>query len=208
LDWIRGGIEVLEVAPQHGNRVTHCLPHVFDMYLKLLHPVYGGPGDTDRRIRWREIADLAKQPFTPEMHGADFHNLLPGVHLLGPGEGDMGAETLEELIRVLAPTVLDQPCFIYWELIATEDWKEALFTGDLADIPTAANLAGAYFDTPSYLWPADRRWLVCSDFDLTFTLIGADPTIAAQILAADNLETMAVESNTRIDTRAWPTPGP
>ena len=56
--------------------------------------------------------------------------------------------------------------------------------------------------SPTHWWPADRDWLVGTDWDLKFSLVGGSSELIARLLADDELECIAVTPETRIDFRS------
>jgi len=53
--------------------------------------------------------------------------------------------------------------------------------------------------TPTHWFPEDRSWLVCSDYDLTFTLVGGSARLAQELLDHPVLECVSVQPETRVD---------
>ena len=83
--------------------------------------------------------------------------------------------------------------------IATD--KPIQFCGTLEEL--SAFLAhGKYQFTPEYWWPADHSWCVCSDYDLTFTIVAGSNELVSRVLNDATLEALQVTPQTRIDSYA------
>jgi hypothetical protein len=52
--------------------------------------------------------------------------------------------------------------------------------------------------TPEYVWPEDRRWIVCSDYDLASTYVAASREIASQLFANETLEILELSPSDRL----------
>jgi len=73
-----------------------------------------------------------------------------------------------------------------------------LFRGTLEEIdefPTGKR----YRFGPEYWWPLDRSWCVCTDYDLTITVVGGSSQLVAALLSHSILECLEVTPRTRID---------
>jgi hypothetical protein len=83
--------------------------------------------------------------------------------------------------------------------IATD--KPILFRGVLDELPNFI-ARGEYQFTPEYLWPADHSWCVCSDYDLTFTIVAGSTELVSNLLNNATLEALEVTPQTRVDSFA------
>jgi hypothetical protein len=70
-----------------------------------------------------------------------------------------------------------------------------LYIGELLDVPDLL----VNDSPPEYWWPESRSWCVCSDYDLSFTIVGGPQNFIDQILASNVLEAVTVSHHTRID---------
>ena len=85
-------------------------------------------------------------------------------------------------------------------LLATVDWSEnLLFEGALDDVRRFPDDVPGTRCTPTHWFPEDRGWLVCSDYDLTFTLVSGPTTLVQALLDHPVLECVAVQPETRVD---------
>ena len=56
--------------------------------------------------------------------------------------------------------------------------------------------------SPTYWWPESRAWCICTDWDLTSTLVGG-PHELVELLASDSdLECIIVKPTMRVDSDA------
>ena len=159
------------------------------------------------RIRWRELAQVLGVPFGPEICHEWFRVNMETSEcwprfLSGPDDASLSAEELSALLSVLQPFTGNQNCFFRFSeiaFIATD--RPIQFSGTLEEL--CAFLAnGKYQSTPEYWWPADHSWCVCSDYDLTFTIVAGTNELVSGILNDPTLEALQVAPETRIDSYA------
>jgi hypothetical protein len=68
-----------------AERVTSIVPHGFDAYCRILHPVYK-PAEGERLVRWRDVAQWSGIDLRPD---AQFHAVaLPRVAPQAPRPGE------------------------------------------------------------------------------------------------------------------------
>jgi hypothetical protein len=159
------------------------------------------------RVRWRTLAQLFGVPFEPEICHEWFRASMeePGCwprFLFGPDEGNLDAEELSEMISVLRAFADSQDCFFRFAeipFIATD--KPILFRGVLDQLGTLLT-DGKYQFTPEYWWPVDRGWCLCTDYDLTFSVVGGSRELVSALLRNATLEALEVTPKTRIDSYA------
>lgn len=159
------------------------------------------------RIRWETLAQLCGVPFESEICHDWFRARMeePGCwprFLFGPGEGNLNTTELSDMLSVLQALTGSQECFFrFAEMPFITTDKPILFRGVLDELSTfLAN--GKYQFTPEYWWPADHSWCVCSDYDLTFTIVAGSKELASGVLNHATLEALQVTSQTRIDSHA------
>jgi len=56
-----------------------------------------------------------------------------------------------------------------------------------------------YQFSPEYVWPSDRSWCLCSEFDFEFTFVGGTQELISAILASSEFEAFQITPQTRID---------
>jgi len=159
------------------------------------------------RIRWATLAHLLGVPFKSEICHEWFRlSMVEQIcwprFLFGPSEGNLNSDELTELPSVLRAFTGSQDCFFRFAeipFIATD--KPILFRGVLEELPTFL-ADGKYQLTPEYLWPADHSWCVCSDYDLTFTIVAGSKELVSGLLNNATLEALEVNPQTRIDNYA------
>ena len=144
----------------------------------------GGPFPS-MRILWRELAAQYAVDFTPQITDDSFTRVFPGRswprYLAGPDEGTLDEESCRRLVDILTPYAETQRCFFYYDLVATRSLEALLYAGRLDEVLSTRSTA--HTATPGYWWPEDRTWCVCTDWDLTYTIVGGRSDLA---LAIDN----------------------
>lgn len=229
-EWIEQGVkEVISIEHDNwkGNTVGHLLPKKFKRYLKILHPMYKDRFVHDKkvlwkdrsedevvlgeRILWRELADELEIEFKPEINTYAFTNVFDKRwprYLIGPSEGTLDRDYIDEVIGVLKKFKKEK-YFFYYDLMKTTNFKERLYQGNLEDILKIMNTSviGDSFDTgkfsPTYWWSVDREVCICTDYDSDFTVVGFSNDRVFDIFINNKyLECIELYHDTRIDYRA------
>jgi hypothetical protein len=164
----------------------------------------GGEGP---RIRWRELAHLYGVPFQAEICHEWFRASMEEPvcwprFLYGPADGNLNVDELSAILSALRPFAKNQDSFFKFSeipLIATD--KPIQFCGTLDELPTFLT-DGKYQFTPEYWWPADHSWCLCSDYDLTFTIVAGSKELVSGVLNDATLEAIQVYPQTRVDSFA------
>jgi hypothetical protein len=166
------------------------------------------------RIRWKEIANFLGVPFEPQICHAWFRASMNDPtcwprFLCGPVEGNLDQEELSEMVSILRPFTGGQECFIrFAEMPLIGATKPMLFAGALDEVVEFGK-ENNYRFSPEYVWPTDRSWCVCSDFDFTFTFVGGPQELISAILASNEFEAFQIAPQTRIDYHVpMPNPSP
>lgn len=173
------------------------------------------PGRSWRRLRWAEVGKRAGFGFWavsgrwPDLHyipqeqwddpavippasgpriGPTEQSSWP-VALLPPTEGSLDEESLQALIRVLShhtPAAALAHCDFYFGCPPLRDGPR-MFTGHLHEVRSLIDENGF---TPNNLWPADRSWLVYTDYDLCATRVSGSAKLMAALTAADGIDSV------------------
>ena len=77
-----------------------------------------------------------------------------------------------------------------------------MIEGNLDEVERFPNYGLGVRCTPTHWFPEDLSWLVCSDYDLTFSLVGGSEHLVQQLLDHPTLECVRVAPNTRVDWKA------
>jgi hypothetical protein len=169
--------------------------------------VYGGARPDARlvQLRWAELTRRLGMPFVPTLSAASFTRQFPGGswprHLIGPDEGNLVGSERAALVSILrGHTETDRILFRFW-FLATTDWGggDKMFEGTLDEADLFPDKRLGVRCTPTHWFPENRRWLVCSDYDLTFSLVGGSEHMIQQLLDHPALECVRVVPNTRVD---------
>jgi hypothetical protein len=156
------------------------------------------------RIRWKEIAAYLGVPFEPQICHEWFRASMKEPEcwprfLYGPAEGNLDHEELSEIVSILRPFAGQQECFVRFAeipLVGTD--KPLLFTLALDEVVECAKVNNYKF-SPEYIWPSDRSWCLCSDYDCHFSFVGGSQELVSAILNSDTLEAFQLAHDTRID---------
>jgi hypothetical protein len=156
-----------------------------------------------RRIRWRELAERYHLTFHPEIEYNSFTRNFPGKswprYLVGPTEGSLDNDMCDRLAGLLKPFTGTQKCYFHYDLISTRRHEsDLLYEARLEDVIQTYDLDEVY-GSPTHWWPEDRGWVVCTDWDLTFTLIGGPPQLIEILIRDSDLECIQVNLSSRVD---------
>lgn len=189
----------------------------FDAYARVLHPA----SLDERPVRWAAVAAAYGREVGPgtrwhEVIGLDedYHNVsdhgLPGLWDEHPGEGPTPPALAEALIPVLARhTATPERCWFglwhgygRWDFdrvptFTTPEREEVLLAGPLTEAVSPVAL-DEFAELPDLWWPQDRAWCLGGDVDLASTYVGGSRELIAELLAAPELETLAVAAGDRV----------
>jgi hypothetical protein len=165
-------------------------------------------GSRSTRVRWKSVAGALGLSFESGITDEWFRSVIePGCwprFIYGPSDGWLNPEEGSALVRVLSTAENDPGVFIRMAeipLITTE--TPLLYTGSFEDVLGLLRTERSNM-LPEYWWPSDHSWCICSDYDLTFTLVGASTEVCERLLEDDVLECIEVNPTTRVDNFSPP----
>lgn len=156
------------------------------------------PAGHYRRLLWSERArrgdyPLAVNPTVPPCFRWFPDNSWP-LNVSPPPEGSLDEATLTALLDTLAdasPDGIETTCFaFYGNVFAPLEDRASVLTGPLSAIPA---LTREQETSPSNIWPADRSWLVWTDWDLMGTKVHGPRSLVD-----------ALHRHAELETTAWP----
>lgn len=164
-----------------------------------------GPDPSGRRVTWQSLAEGLGLTFHSEINDQSLERGFPDKsfprYLLGPEEGSLDRPMCQTLVHALTPYTKSEACFFYYVAIATPGIEPLLFRGALSDVFESFDLEGVY-GTPTYWWPESRSWCVCTDWDLTFTLVGGSTDLISSLISTPELEAVEVTLESRVDWKS------
>ncbi|WP_328304507.1 hypothetical protein [Actinomycetospora sp. NBC_00405] len=148
-----------------------------------------------RRLRWRELAERLNESLDRPHRAPPSSGWFPirswPASIQTPPEGTLDNVCGPRLIDLVAehttggPTT---PCFAYYNLLTSPiRMQPSVLTGPLHAILDAAHQCGW---TPTNVWPADRSWLITTDYDLWSTRLAGPPELTAALEGDPELETV------------------
>jgi hypothetical protein len=154
------------------------------------------------RIRWHAVAAEVGATLVPEINVSTLLKARPDGSMprryLGPDEGSLDQPTCSALVAAIAGAMPEESCWYHYVNIATRDIEALTLREPLGSVSTTFESDQVY-GTPSYWWPDSRDWCVCTDWDLTFTLVGGPARLVQAVLGAPEIEALEVSSRTRVD---------
>ncbi|WP_330461620.1 hypothetical protein OIB37_34990 [Streptomyces sp. NBC_00820] len=163
-----------------------------------------------RSRTWQARAKDSAVPFHAELS----HRWLrdedrsTGRSLWQAEDGALDDSSRRALTRVLAGVSGDQAVYFAYDLAALL-WGEdepLIRRASLSDLePVREAVRDVVGDSgPEFWWPQDRSWAVTTDFDLLSTYVGCSTETAELLLGDDELETLPVTPQTRVDWQTHP----
>jgi hypothetical protein len=167
--------------------------------------VGSGPDPFGRRVTWQSLAQELGLTFHAEINDQSLRRRFPDRsfprYLVGPEEGSLDRPTCQSLVHALTPYTGAEACFFYYVAISTPKIEPLLYRGALTNVFESFDLEGVY-GTPTYWWPGSRSWCLCTDWDLTFTLVGGSADLISSLLSTPELEALEVTPSSRVDWQA------
>jgi hypothetical protein len=158
------------------------------------------------RIFWKEAAQALGLPYSEEItHGWFSRSLAPDPQcwprfIDGPADGALDAGECGELASILWKNTSEDVChFRLPEMAFVGTDQPLLFEGILEEAP---RFFANYQFGPEYWWPKDHQWCVCSEYDLTFTIVGGSSQLITALLGSEVLECIEVTPTIRVDDSA------
>lgn len=214
LEWLRS-LSSFE-GEGEGARVADLLPSDYAAYVRLFHPFV--PWEckaadlipAERRRSWREMAAEVGAVFHGEL---TWESLEAAVPIHGEGRrfqvmsGEMDLATRRSLTAVLSEYTGAVRTFHSYSLTAAINDKEpSVIAAPVHDAEAVLQYARehdlAVRADPEYIWPEDRSWVLCTNYDLTSTYLAVPEALGGALAANSILEVVQVAAETRVDGRA------
>jgi hypothetical protein len=158
------------------------------------------------RILWKEAAQVLEVPYSQQItHGWFSQSLAPNPQcwprfIAGPADGALEVEESRALALILETVTCARAChFRLPEIPFIGTGKSLLYKGSLDEVP---EFFANYQYGPEYWWPKNHQWCVCSDYDLTFTIVGGSAPLISALLESEELECIEVSPMIRVDDLA------
>ena len=154
------------------------------------------------RVRWKTVASLLKLPFVAGICDDWFRKRLNDGSwprfISGPDEGRLEDSDYLELVKIFSEESVDQKCYFRLaEIPYIAMDAPLLFEGQIKEVLSIS--ASGQWKRPEYWWPENQTWCMCSDYDLSSTLIGGSRRLIDRVLASCLLEAIEVSAQQRVD---------
>jgi len=151
-------------------------------------------------VNWKTIADNYGLVYHNQINQKTFINKFEKVgwqkNLIFPNEGHLSRQLLVKLLNILKPQK-DFDELIIYQAAPHTIWKD-----NKPEHVVRCNFEEVlgYFNSDfiGYLFAADKSWIVFTDTDLTFTIVGGQKKIIDSILISD-IEAIECNATTRVD---------
>jgi hypothetical protein len=149
---------------------------------------------------WKSIAEKYDLTFhneiNPQTYIDKFQEIGWQKNLNFPSEGYLPRKSLETLLKILNKMSSSKRVFIY-QMIPHNIWKD---DKDCDLVSCNVNEVLEYFENDfiGYLYSEDKSWIIFTDTDLNFTIVGGQKILIENLIESD-LEVLECKSKTRVD---------
>ena len=207
-------LAALDTGGRSGVRVGEILPAGYERYLRLFHPFVASGLDPDggdrapARTTWQALAEQVGTNLHPTLQ---WHTLEAAVLADGGTseihEGELEPVTRRRLFAHLQNHTDCRTSYFLYGIAAIAPGGEAFVVEAAIDeaeevVEWVDEHQTTAVPTPELMWPEDRSWIVCTDYDLLSTYLATDSALARDLVQDPGLEVIEVSRDTRIDERA------
>ena len=151
----------------------------------------GEPGPDWSRLRWVDAmtTTFREQPNPPSFR---WLNNVTAAGVQGPPMGSMDINTLVGVSAALAQQSPGQLIFAHFA--DGSSWSARQIDPCFGDGPVVVKVRPEHLvdlpfaSSPSNIWPADRSWIVYTDYDLSGTFVSGPAELIARLEASPDLE--------------------
>jgi len=168
-----------------------------------------GHSEGDARVLWSDYLERTGAPGRSVRMPPCFRwfkEFSFRAHMRPPSEGSTDFESFQAMIEVLVAAspqgASTRVLWYFWDWVATHqhhDFESEVWIGELSDLVPMYLNDGRQF-TPQNIWPDDRTWLVCIDYDLMATHVRGSESLISAIRRHPVLETTQYKRVRRADS--------
>jgi hypothetical protein len=123
-----------------------------------------------------------------------------GVDHLSARDGELREPARAALFAILARVSTDRVAYFLFNLPRLViGLAPLLLRGPVDSIEEAKRSEDVGIGGPDFVWPLDRQWVLCADYDLTSSYLACPADVAAELTSDPGLEILPVTRATRID---------
>jgi hypothetical protein len=186
-----------------GVRLGEVLPDYFERYLRVFHHF---ENDAGQWTTWSERAKAARVQFHAQLSERALGRVIMGPWSDSPWyacEGWLDAWSRRAVSEILDSWAGGTEVSMYWGISEQVHGDSTLLLrrrpAALSTAQTRPVLGCELYAGPEYVWPDDRSWVLCTDYDLTSTYIACDESLASAFLTSPDLEVLPTDPNDRVD---------
>jgi hypothetical protein len=205
-NWIE---DVIHKRKYEGVTIENCIPSKYEVYGKILHPFTTFADEQQARleidptpVKWKVVAVKYGMNFYPDTNIISFVRHFKEIgfpsNLHFPDEGTLPLTLCSHLLKVLESFTVSGEVVIY-QTAVHGIWKD----GKLDDLVTCNfEEVRSYFNNwfSGYLYAADKSWIIFTDADLYFTIVGGTQKLVSALTDRE-FETIVCSSLARVDER-------
>jgi hypothetical protein len=159
------------------------MPPVFEAYAVVPSRLEGPNGP----MKWSEFSDHAGLPVGELVRGGKINEFRPSVSSADEGNLDIGlAQRIEGILAAHTNTPND--CYFHFCMMSLKKWEEqAVFRASLSEMSEVWEHPDVRL-SPTHWWPDDRAWLVSTNYDLSYSVVGGTNEAIEELVADPELE--------------------
>jgi hypothetical protein len=186
--------------------VGALLPPTFDCYLRIFHRFVNDEGHS---TTWSERADAAGVRYHSQLSERALRRVIggPGPEALwNAWRGLLDDESRPSLCLALHEWNHGEPVSMYFGIsVQVYNEPETVIEHPITEM-VDPKLIDSLFDrmiiqSPQLVWPRDRSWIMCVDYDLTSTYVACDSLLATRLESISELEILRTNVDERVDYR-------
>lgn len=151
-------------------------------------------------VTWKSVAEryglIFHNEISPQTFVDRFQKIGWQKNLNFPSEGYLPRQLLVKLLKLLKEYSSQDQAYIY-QMPPNNIWKD---NKDCDLVKCSFNEVLEYFDKDfiGYLYSEDKSWVIFTDTDLKFTIVGGQKKLIDVLLSSD-LEVLECKATTRVD---------
>jgi hypothetical protein len=188
-----------------GVSVASVLPAGFEVYLRLFHRFDDNEGHW---TTWSERAEAAGVRYHSQLSERALALVIFNSYALDAPwtttEGSIDDMSRPALSAVLSQRTGPAPVSMYFGLAEEVKGRDPLIIEQAVSALAQDPVHPVFSDHlvgPELVWPADRSWIVCTDYDLHSTYIACNAALAEALSAHPDLEILPTTLDERVDYR-------
>ena len=154
-----------------------------------------------KKIKWKQLAERYKFPFNNELTGSklitylsqDDENISCPAYLSGPNLGTLNSEEMNHLVKGF----INQNIYCYYDILTDVEQGDRIFEGQLSQIKETIKENNNL--SPTYWWNAEKTWVIWTDYDQCYTIVGGSKNLIEEICNNPFLEALEIPLSVKVN---------